>query len=435
MQLVIHRGTHEIGGSCVEITGGQGRLIIDIGVPLVDSSGQKFNIRDYKGYSGPELVEKGILPNISGLYKWDTNNDRPNGILISHAHIDHYGFYKHIHEDIPFYLGEASHKIMDISAIFNITEGSIVQHKYIKSGQPLAIGDFIVTPFLMDHSAFDAYAFLVEGDGKRLMYSGDFRSHGRKEKAYRWWLYNAPKEVDALLLEGTTLGRAPEKCKSEKDVENEIYEVIKEANNITFISSSGQNIDRLVSIFRACRRTDKIFLVDCYVAVVLKALNAFAGIPYPSKDFPEIRVFYLSSLFDKAEKSGHPELMYQFKKFKMMPDEISAKRDKVVMLVRSTMVPYLKTIAGIQGGDFIYTMWQGYWNENSMKPIRDFIEDEKLNYHYIHTSGHADFETLKETVDHLRPKLIVPIHTFHPESYESLGVPIHVLNDGEGFQL
>ena len=435
MQLVIHRGTHEIGGSFVEIASGQGRLIIDIGIPLVDRGGQNFNIRDYKGYSGPELVEKGILPKIQGLYKWDTNNDRPNGIVISHAHIDHYGFYKHIHEDIPFYLGEASHKIMDISAMFNIAEGSIPQPRYIKSGQRVAVEDFCITSYLMDHSAFDAYSFYIEADGKGLIYSGDFRSHGQKEKAYRWWLYNVPKGVDALLLEGTMFGRVPEKCKSEKDIENEIYKVIKTSNNITFICSSGQNIDRLVAMFRACRKAEKILLIDCYVALILKTLQAFARIPYPSRDFPEIRVFYLSSLFDKAEKSGHPELMYQFKKFKMMPDEISAKRDQIVMLVRSTMVPYLKTIDGIQGGDFIYSMWQGYWNENSMKPMRDFIADEKLNYHYVHTSGHADFETLKETVDHLRPKLIVPIHTFHPESYESLGVPIHILNDGEVFQL
>jgi mRNA degradation ribonuclease J1/J2 len=42
------------------------------------------------------------------------------------------------------------------------------------------IGAFSVTPYLMDHSAFDSYGFLVCGGGKSVFYSGDFRGHGRK---------------------------------------------------------------------------------------------------------------------------------------------------------------------------------------------------------------------------------------------------------------
>ena len=50
---------------------------------------------------------------------------------------------------------------------------------------PVEIGPFRVTPYLVDHSAFDAYALLVEADGKRVFYSGDFRGHGRKRKLSR----------------------------------------------------------------------------------------------------------------------------------------------------------------------------------------------------------------------------------------------------------
>jgi ribonuclease J len=41
MKLVIHRGTHEIGGSCVEVysNSGKSRLIIDVGMPLVEQDG------------------------------------------------------------------------------------------------------------------------------------------------------------------------------------------------------------------------------------------------------------------------------------------------------------------------------------------------------------------------------------------------------------
>ena len=34
MKLIIHRGTNEIGGSCVEFNNGRKRIIFDVGLPL-----------------------------------------------------------------------------------------------------------------------------------------------------------------------------------------------------------------------------------------------------------------------------------------------------------------------------------------------------------------------------------------------------------------
>jgi ribonuclease J len=73
---------------------------------------------------------------------------------------------------------------------------------------------------LNDHSAFDAYSFLVEADGKSLFYSADFRGHGRKSRLFDQFLKTAPKPVDVLLMEGTTIGRddGKEVIKSETDL-------------------------------------------------------------------------------------------------------------------------------------------------------------------------------------------------------------------------
>ena len=40
--------------------------------------------------------------------------------------------------------------------------------------------DFKVTAYNVDHSAYDSLAFVIEAEGKRLLYSGDLRMHGRK---------------------------------------------------------------------------------------------------------------------------------------------------------------------------------------------------------------------------------------------------------------
>jgi len=36
MRLTIHRGTHEIGGSSVELATAKTRIVIDVGMPIVD---------------------------------------------------------------------------------------------------------------------------------------------------------------------------------------------------------------------------------------------------------------------------------------------------------------------------------------------------------------------------------------------------------------
>ena len=79
---------------------------------------------------------------------------------------------------------------------------------FLADRKPFGIGPFRITPYLVDHSAFDAYALMVEADGKRVFYSGDFRAHGRKAALFERLVRSPPKDIDALLMEGTTLGRA-----------------------------------------------------------------------------------------------------------------------------------------------------------------------------------------------------------------------------------
>ena len=166
MKFIIHRGTHEIGGSCVEILSERGsRIVIDIGMPLTDKSGGKFDINKYKGLTGPDLVERKILPVMSGFYKWDKEHKAINGLLISHPHMDHYGFFTYLNPEVKFYLGEDTKKLIDITVIFTRIKDFINNYSAIEDRKSFEIGDFKITPFLVDHSGFDSYSFLIEADG------------------------------------------------------------------------------------------------------------------------------------------------------------------------------------------------------------------------------------------------------------------------------
>jgi len=429
MKFKIHRGTQEIGGSCVEVWTDTTRLVIDFGLPLVNPDKTPFDSRALKKKTTTDLLEEGILPGIPDLYQGTSEIS----LLLSHAHQDHYGLINYINPDCNIYLGEATHKLIELTNLFTFQEWTINYPHYFESGKTFTIGDIDITPYLMDHSAFDAYAFLAEADGGSLFYSGDFRSHGRKSKAFDWFSHNVKSEVDYLLLEGTTLGRSDQRFPTETDIENELVSTFTKDHGPHLIYTSGQNIDRLVSIFRACRRTGKILALDFYIAKVLKTLSAYGRLPFPSQDFPEIKVFFPYRLARMISSKGKQEMLYQFKDYKITKEQISEQADRIVMTVRPSMQGDLERIDNLDGGQFIYSMWKGYKEEGRTKEFIDYLSNRGLDEKQLHTSGHADQATLLRMIDILKPKNIVPIHTFEGDAYKNVFIGDNVvrINDGE----
>jgi len=428
MKFKIHRGTDEIGGSCVEVWTKSTRILIDFGMPLVDKDGKEFDFKKYKNLSSKELVEKGILPNIKGLYE---NTEKSiSGVIISHAHIDHYGLTNFINNNVEYYLGEATHKIIKLNNLFSSQKINLKNTNYFEKEKTFKIGDISITPYWVDHSAFDAYSFLVKADGKSLFYSGDFRSHGRKEKVFYWFTHNAPQNVDYLLLEGTTISRDNKSFKTEFEIENELNKIFKQEGKVNLIYTSAQNIDRIISIYKACKRSGKILVVDVYLAMILKTLSEFANIPYPSKHFKNIKVFY--SYYSSLKLRKNEKLLYQFAHYKITKEKLSEQKDKIVMIVRPSMKNDLKKIKGIERGNFIYSLWKGYMEKPYTREFWDFLEERGFKLYNLHTSGHADIGTLKKIVDAIKPKHIVPIHTFNKNEYKEIfTLPVKELKDGE----
>ena len=108
----------------------------------------------------------------------------------------------------------------------------------------------------MDHSVFDAYALLVEAGGKRWFYSGDLRAHGRKGGLFDRMLCNPPAQIDAMLMEGSSIGRlaAHQSFPTKKKIEQALVSRIRAATGMVLVAASAQNIDRVVNIYRAAKQ-------------------------------------------------------------------------------------------------------------------------------------------------------------------------------------
>jgi ribonuclease J len=111
MLLTVHRGTHEIGGSCVELATGDTRLILDAGLPLVTATRERFDARALRGKSRAELRASGILPPVRGLFSSD--GAPPAALLFSHVHLDHTGLLPYIQPEVPVVLSKGTSKLRE----------------------------------------------------------------------------------------------------------------------------------------------------------------------------------------------------------------------------------------------------------------------------------------------------------------------------------
>lgn len=431
MHLTIHRGTHQIGGSCIELSVENSRIVLDLGLPLPRPGGGGERIDEET--SAPELVARGVLPKIPGLYAHDVPS--VEAVLVTHAHGDHAGLLSFIHPDIPVYASEGTQAILDVNRVFLPWTRPAEGLRILPKGRSLKISSFTVTAMLVDHSAPDALALLVEAGGKRVLYSGDLRAHGRKGKLFERMVASPPRDVDALLLEGTMMGRSgPQEVPDETGVENALVEVLRDLTNVTFFFCSGQNVDRVVSAYRAVLKTDSIMVIDLYTAWVLARLAPLSS-RLPQFSWKNVRVKYWMNHAKRLAEAGHQKFLYEVNPRKIEVAEIAEKRDRILFLARANAVfpRALKDVKDLTGLRLIWSMWPGYLTPDN--PVRRFAEEHGLAIETIHTSGHATVEDLKRLVEAVSPRTVVPIHTEQPGRYPELFPDVRQLDDGEDLVL
>ena len=430
MKITIHRGTREIGGSCVELCAAGTRIIVDFGLPLVSGQNKQFDARILQGKSIEQLKDLKIIPDIRGLYEGEKKE--VDAILISHSHLDHYGLLGYVNRGIPVYLSQGALSIMKASSIFCPVKVAIPETEIILPRAPFRLGDFKITPYLVDHSAFDALAFLIEAQGKRLFYSGDFRGHGRKSVLFERMVKTPPRAIDCLLMEGSMLGRDSQRYDNEVAVQARIEEVLKARDNMTFLFASSQNIDRIVSAYKACLRTESIFVIDIYTSFILDKLYDISR-HIPQFDWKNVRVKYLKYHADKLAGAGHRDLLYKYNKAKIKMPEIDREKKRILMLARDNSVfpKILGKIKGLAGAKILYSMWEGYLTDE----FRKYCSTKKLDIERVHTSGHATIDDLKTFAQAVKPRILIPIHTFFAHKYRDLYDHVRILDDGEIFDI
>lgn len=408
LSFKILRSVGEIGGNCIEVKSQTTRLLLDIGMPLNSINGNA------------------TLPDGLDI---TTHCD---GVLISHPHQDHWGLLKDLPKEWDVYSGKHCEILINkTSEIF----GTKPKQKFInwQSGNTFAIGDIEITPYLTDHSAFDAYMILLENNGKRILYSGDFRMHGRKSKLVERFMQNPPQNIDTLIMEGTNVG-TDKPTNKESDIEQVFIEYFKNTKGRVFINWSAQNIDRTVSIYRACKQSGRNLVVDLYTADIMENLKEdFPSLPRVGWDnFHAIVTYNLARMYDKRDGDliGDLKATKKAHSVKSLENYMSNS----VIMVRPSMINNLVhggiTITRDDG--FIWSNWAGYLKDEAQKPLLDWFAAVDVKPHHIHTSGHASQSDLIAFAKAISPKKLIPIHGENWQSHTGDSfINIHHCKNGE----
>ena len=383
MEINILRGQNQIGGSIIEISSKNTKIILDIGSNLDDK----------------EI----IVPEIEGLFKGKAKYD---GILISHYHGDHIGLATKILPEIPIYMGEKSYEIYKVSNEYMGKE-YLKEPKIFKAEEEFFIGDIKITPYLCDHSAFDSYMFLLDCEGKRMLYTGDFRSNGRK--SYEPLLRKLPK-VDVLITEGTNLSnnKIGKINLTEKGLEKKGIEILEGNDRPVFVLMAATNIDRIVTFYKIANATKRLFLLDTYAGLITDTVGG--NIPNP-RTFSNVRIFLTNQ--------NKYKILENYPKNKIGRKGIV--NSNFMMCIRSSMKQYLEKYPegfSFEGCTLFYSMWEGYKKEKNTKEFLEFMEEKGVKIISLHTSGHAEEKDFDKLIKKVEPKIIIPVHTENSEWFK-----------------
>jgi ribonuclease J len=405
LRYTVWRGSREIGGMCIEIAADGGtRLLLDLGMPLVAPDGGDFPFGTARRPT-EELIAEGVLVDVPGVFPHDSSAPGVAAIVLTHSHLDHSGLAHHAHPGIPVCGSEGTIAILEVGRVFFPDARLPADLRVLPTDKLVHFGSVSVTAIPVDHAAPDSRALLVEADGQRLLYTGDLRAHGRTGFRFERMLHDERlRGVDWLLCEGTTLGSSggSHGLRSEADVEDELLALAKaNPDSLVAVVASGQNLDRLVSCFRAARRARRQLVIDPYQAYVLMKLEDLSR-SVPQFTWNDVRVSFVPHQVERLKQAGLMDLARTMSaQARVSSDELATRPGRYLMCLRGSQGgTKLFDKVGPKRITLVWSLWSGYWRRD-YSPMRDWAERHGAEAHFVHSGGHAwpeDLERLKEAV-------------------------------------
>lgn len=479
VNIDFYGGVDEIGGNKILVSQGKTSLFLDFGMSFSHSS-RYFSefLQPRKANGIMDFIELGLLPRIKGIYREDylkhcgiKFQDHPavEGLLLSHAHMDHSAYIHHLREDIPIYMTEKSYSILkvleDTSAVSFADMLKMKKNFYftpkkmgkgykrstgadarverninvVKPYKTFQIGDFKVKSAPVDHSLPGASAYILECDDENIVYTGDLRFHGRNPQITHKFVKEAKKSSPNIMIsEGTRIDSNSNT--TEEDIEKQAKSVISDFKGLVIVNYPLRDFDRLVTFYNVAKETDRTLVLNLKQAYML---NLFHDSAYP--DFNDVAVYAprkgwglvgdnsFACFGNKWMPSTEIDDFYMNQDYRTWERDFldwentinyrDLQEEPEKYIFRCDFFE-LKELIDIkpESGIYIRSVTEPFDEEMEIDYMRvkNWLDHFKLPMYQMHASGHASGPEILNMVREVNPNTVYPVHTEHREMFKSL---------------
>ena len=401
VRLTFYGGVKEIGGNKILLEDGGRRLFLDFGFPY--KRHKQFYEEYLKPRGGAGLLDPlaiGLLPPLEGIYRDDLETpglwkqfrnvpfyrklDHIDGVLLTHAHLDHSGHIAFFKDSIPVYSTAVTafiaKAVQDSGKVdfdqqvcyFDrkepgkpagwkqkalLTTDKKQQRQFCLADAELkalsedAIKFWLKSPgqkpliscsltghsgcsfnlrcFPVDHSIPGACAWGIETGSGWVIYSGDLRLHGKREESTRKFIEEAGKlRPRALILEGTNVDRTTNVF--ERDVYDNGLKTIKGAAGLVIADFPPRDVGRLLTFLQVARDTGRKLAILPRDAYLLKTMRLL------EPEIPDIAqegsiVIYQDTIASKSPNMWVQNLCKEYGSKMILAEDVRSAEDKFIL--------------------------------------------------------------------------------------------------------
>ena len=449
VELTFYGGINEIGGNKVLLEDRGTKVFLDFGTSFSKES-LYFEFPELRPANIDDLFKTNVLPRFQNFYRFSHGRPLVDAILLSHAHMDHYGYLPLIRKDIPIFTGRYSRDLIKIrNKTYYQTWDRKIHHlefREIKTGKDFRIKDIIVDPFAVDHSVPGAHAFIIHTSDGTIVYTGDFRISGFKSIFSETFVKQLKNEnIKCMICEGTNLSKEPReadrhKVPTEKDVEGKTDYILDKTDDLIIYDGSSVDLDRVRTVANVAKKHGRKLVVESrlsYILLETEKTGLLSGLPglgdfsiylnrMKERDSDEyVEVFGKGRINHEKKIIENPEITEEM--FVWGPDG----REKILKnpeeyLIYTTnginMMIQFKPVDKDILGTYIYGKAEPYSEEEAFtyERLKNWIKLCGLKMKFAHTSGHCSPEQLSAILKEVCPEILIPIHTENPELFVGL---------------
>ena len=432
-KIKFYNGLKQIGGTFICVETDIARCMFDFGFAMPDFYDSNVNVR--REHYQSDYIKMNLLPSADEIYNEKTaeecglipaaKSNKKNFFFISHMHIDHMGGLGMLDESIPVYMSQDSKKMYHVLEKNKDYEYGI--HKNVIGvdyDEKIRVGDITLTILPIDHDVLGASGCLIETADGTVAYTGDYRFHGYHPDVTAAFA-NKLKNVDVLITEGVTLSfeeidiLREEKLQEEKNeytLLKDMEENLKHEKKAVVLNPYNRNVERIYHMSQLAKQANRIFVMDVSQANLLHAF-------YPKE---EIHVY---KTLDSAQQSNMDYKDVTMEEIRENPGNFLIQLD----------YKNLYTLLDLNGCISVFCHMDGAplgSYDVSYEKLSQFLKKFEIPYQYLSLGGHAKPYYIRELIDTINPKVLVPIHSMRPQQVHGRKVKKRLLPEyGDVLQL